>query len=156
MAESDETVFRISGDPSVSISQAEVDAQVAARAKLDERLTRDGKLRHLNTGEALFKEGETEARYRIAGRNSEDVRAGFNPNIREPDEESQQAAIREGNALSARIMGLQKVRPGTQEYLDRIPPAEEVIEVIGPKGAEGFGIVQRQIGTGPRAGEVIS
>jgi hypothetical protein len=56
---------------------------------------------------------------------------------------------------------LGNLKPGTPEfcarYLGHDPgnTPEPIIEQIGPKGAEGLGVVRRTVGTGPDAGRVL-
>lgn len=152
----DETRFRITGDESVSITHAEIKAQQAAQRKLDADRKLAGTLRDVDT-ESLGSEARARtALYRQHGVDAQNVRHGMGDGtIRMPSDESYISAIEAGDMETAHLYKLQRLQPGTPEFMKSAQPGEEVIEVLGPKGAEGFGIVQRQIGTGPRAGQPL-
>lgn len=157
MPEPNETKFRISGDPEFSITQSEVDAQRAAIEKLDNIKRRGGHIHDIEPEEARLQADDAVSDYRNRGHRSRDVRHGLGDgSIRMPSEESFQGAMEAGDLETAHLYNLQRVELGTPEFMKKAPPPEEVIEVLGPKGAEGFGVIQRQIGVGPRAGEVIT
>jgi uncharacterized heparinase superfamily protein len=152
----DETEFRISGSEKVSITRAEVEAQQAAIAKLDERKRLAGKIRDIDPEQARLQADDSASNYRNRGHQAMDVRAGLHPGIRMPSDESFQAALDAGDMETAHLYRLQSVQPGTAEFMKKAPAGESVIEVLGPKGAEGFGVVERQVGTGPNAGKLIT
>lgn len=147
------TEFRISGDPSVSITAEEVEAQRKAAMKIQQDKERLGQLVEPDHND-LSRGAQTHVdRMRHAARRAHDVRAGMGDgSIRMPSEESIQGAIDAGDIETAHLYQLQQVQPGTPEFMAKAPPAEEVIEVFGPKGAEGFGVVKKYVGIGPEAG----
>lgn len=151
--DNNETEFRISGDPSVSLTAEEVAAQRAALKKIDEAKRLAGKIRELSDDAPAERAREIE-HYRQTGVRSADVRAGNNKDMRLPDDESLQAALDAGDMETAHLIQLGRVQPGTPEFMAKAPPPEEVIEVFGPKGPESFGVVRRVRGVGPGAGEV--
>lgn len=150
----DELSFRLNQQENLRITHEEMETQRVAIEKLREAKYREGRLSDLDPGLAKARSQQQEDQYRAAAKTAYGV--GTDPDspsgMHVPDDD-ELAAIAEEDPDTARLFQLGRIQPGSAEFhAMHTPPGEEVIELIGPKGPEGFGVIKRLRGLGPGAG----